>query len=588
MLNVIGKQKTLLLSFILAASAAVLFAQSPLSLTAELERQQIWVGDTVQLTIYLQGSEKPIQPDLFIPGIVVEPLGGTVRSSTSITNINGKVTENRSKAYVYAFNLTAQAAGSYSIPPISLTIDGEELSTEQLQLIVSEPEESEDFHLIVQFEPDRLYVHQECRVTITLLYKASLRSLDIRIPELENLSYTVIEPSTSTERYDISVNGKSVVFVRDDQNYNQKEYAGVTAVLSIRPERSGSMAITQASAAFESVTGVQQVKDFFGRVQNQEVYGKTVIPGSDAFLTLLPYPESGKPADFFGLSGDVRVAVDAEPAEVHIGDPITLTIKLTGINDTGVRIPELSTLLGPGFDIPDTRSPDKNEGTNKTIIQTVRVTDRAVSAIPAIIFPYFDPISETYKQAESQAVPLQVLETQIVTSADLEGGTSETSGLQKTIPVKKQEGIYYNYVGPELLQSQQSIWKNIVPSFWLKLVIALPPLVFLVILIFTGLVPQIRLKAIARQDRKKGVKFLKKSVKKKSKTSPQQGIIDFNRQLQLFLKQYGTEHDKLHIQTEQERINASIYGNSLLSQDEAFGIIGKILEKLGQKEVPHV
>jgi len=588
MLNVIGKQKTLLLSLVLLICAAALFAQSPLSLTANLEQQQIWVGDTIQLTIYLQGSEEPIQPDLFIPGIVIEPLGGTTRSSTSVTNINGKVTENRSKAYVYAFNLTAQAAGSYSIPPISLTIDGVELSTEKLQFTVSEPEESEDFHLKVHFEQDSIYMHQECRVTITLLYKASLRSLDIRIPELENLPYTVIEPSNSTESYDVSVNGKSVVFVRDDQKFNQMDYSGVTTVLSIRPEESGSLSIQQATAAFESITGVQQVKDFFGRVQNQEVYGRTVIPGNDTSLTVLPFPEIGKPGDFLGLSGDVHVVVDAEPKVVHIGDPITLTMRLTGINDSGVRIPDLSTFLGSGFNIPDTRSPDKNEGTNKTITQTIRVTDTAVSAIPAIALPYFDPVSETYKQAESEAIPIQVLETQIVTSADLEGKTQEPNGLQKVIPIKKQEGLYYNYVGSELLQSQKSIWKDLVSSLWLKIIIAVPPLVFLGILIFTGLVPQIRLKAIARQDRKKGVKVLKKLAKKKSESSPQQTVINFNRHLQQFLKQYGTENDVLLLQTEQERINASIYGNTLLSIDEAIGVIGSIVEKLEQKEVSHV
>jgi hypothetical protein len=589
MLNVIGKYKIQLISLFLILCSTVLFAGNlPITLTAELDQEQIWTGDSVQLTLYLQGSEEAIQPNLFIPGIVIESLGGTTRSSTSITNINGKVTQNVSKAYVYAFKLTPQKSGNYVIPPISLTIEGKNLVTEQLQLTVSEPVESENFHLIIKFDQESIYTHQECLISITLLYKASLRSLDIRVPELEAVPYTPLEPSNNTDRYEIMVNGKRTVFGRDDQLYNNDSFAGLTALFSIRPDKSGVLEIAQAAAAFESVTGVQKVQDFFGRVQDQEIYSKTVIPGKDAYLQVVPFPEKGKPDNFFGLSGDIAVEVTAEPTEVHIGDPITLTLQLTGVNNTDVRIPDLSTLLGFGFDIPDTRSPDKNDGLNKTVTQTIRVTDSAVTAIPAIKLIYFDPIDKIYKQAESESIPLRVLDTQIVTSADLEGSGQDAGGVQKIISVKKQEGIYYNYVGSELLQSRKSIQDKIRSSLWIKILLLFPPIGFIGVWIFTGLVPQIRLRAIARQDRKEEIKILKKLfIRRHNEPSAKQLLKSFNQYLQKFIKEYGTEHDVENIHHEQERINASIYGNADISKKEAVNLVCRVIEKLEQKEIHH-
>ena len=108
----------------LILTSSYVFASANLSLTASLENDNIWMGETVQLTLFLNGSEEAIAPELDIPGVEVKPIGGTVRSSRSVTSINGKVTENISKAYVYGYQLTPITTGLINIPSIEAVVEG--------------------------------------------------------------------------------------------------------------------------------------------------------------------------------------------------------------------------------------------------------------------------------------------------------------------------------------------------------------------------------------------------------------------------------------------------------------------------------
>jgi len=583
MLSETGKHRMILTLLLLILSSAGLFAQA-ISLTAELEQREIWLGDSLQLTLYLKGSEEAIKPELFIPGLSVEPLGGTVRSSRSITNINGKVTEKVSEAYVYAYNLTPRHPGRFTVPPITVTIEGQHLSTEALMLNVLEPETSDDFSLELYFEEDDTYIDEECRLRVSFFYSTSLRSLSIMIPGLESIPGGSLQPTEKTESYEITVNGKPVIFGRDDR----ADVAGLTAYFSVRPEQSGMIRLEDSTASFESAAGVQRVRDFFGRIQEQEVFDRQVIPAEDVSLHVLPFPREEQPEDFFGLSGDIRLEVTAEPVQVHLGDPITLKLYISGMNNTGVEIPDLSALLGNGFDIPDTRSSGKVEGRNKTITQTVRIDNTAVQKIPEITFSYFDPESGTYKTSSSNAVPVDILETQVLTEADLEGGSEDGDSVGKILIGKKRDGIYYNYAGGKLLESQNIMMEELISSPLIKILLLIPPFIFISFWVYTVLLPKGRLSSLARLDRSKALRTLKRRISKADISVSDQNLKDFNRNLIEFLKHFGLDDDQAVIQTEREIINRAIYGGAEIPGVDLLSAMRRIVELLDKKEPQNV
>ena len=560
-------------------TAVAVSAQS-ISLSAELEKSEIWLGDSVQFMLYLQGSEEAIAPELNIPGVRVEPLGGTVRSSSSITIINGKRTEDIRKAYVYGYRLTPVSAGQIIIPSISVNVEGTNVRTLPVSLEVRKPQYSDNFALELEFDRERVYLNEECALKIRFLYSESLRTLDISIPEIQNYKYTTVPGSSSSERYEINVNGNPVVFSKDDR----AGYAGLSAVIKFRPATEGLIKLNNATASFESVTGSQRVRDFFGRIQNQEIYGRSVIPGAPAEIEVLQFPDENKTSDFFGLSGDIKLKLNVEPREAHVGDPLTLTLEVSGMNNPYIVIPPLMRFLGPGIDVPDTRAQAKIEGNRKTVTQTIRINDESLYEIPKIKFSYFDTESGEYRYSETEAVPMKILDTRIVTAAELEGGDEENTKPAKIILQSKRDGIYYNYSGKELLESQQYGTERLKNSILLKLLLLIPPALFIIIIIITAILPQMRLRAAAKADRRLALKKLMRSMKKTAVTDEKEYLRIFNLKMNDFMKDYGTPQDAENISAARERIDEVIYGRAETDADAAVQSVDAVLRLLERKE----
>ena len=575
-----GRRLILILMFV-SAAAATLPAQN-LSLDAELEQEQIWLGDTVRLTLYLQGSEDEIAPELFIPGVRVEPLGGTVRSSRSVTNINGNVTETVRKAYVYAYNLTPGKTGTFIIPSIKAGVEGVELYTDELALEVKAPEINNDFSLKLEADRTRVYLDEDFRLKISFSYTKSLRTLELRIPALDSLSYQAVNDSGSSDRYEINVNGKPVVFTMHDQG----DSALLSATLNITAETAGLLLFNSSTAAFESVTGYQRVRDFFGRIQRQEVYGRSVIPGNKLTVNVEPFPEKGKPADFFGLSGNISIETGIEPREVHLGDPITFRLKISGMNNTDLVIPKMKNILGYGIDVPDTRSSDEVSGNSKTVIQTIRINDDSVHEIPEIRFSYFDTDLHEYKEAASSPIPIKLLDTRIVSSADLEGvsGVKGETEQKKIITENTNEGIYYNYSGVKLLRNDELTLEKIAGSFIVRLLLVIPVFVFLIILLYTSLLPQVKKRFEARADRARALKKLRKTAKAGRAEEAETYLRVFYRELDDFLIHYCSDEEKEAIQKQLILIQSVIYGKNKISIEEAVNAAEQAVKLLSAKE----
>ena len=564
----------------LILTSSYVFASANLSLTASLENDNIWMGETVQLTLFLNGSEEAIAPELDIPGVEVKPIGGTIRSSRSVTSINGKVTENISKAYVYGYQLTPMTTGLINIPSIEAVVEGQTLRTEPIALNVRQPEFSDDYLLELEFDRDRVYVDEDCSLKISFFYAKSLRSLEIRVPGIENFSQKHFSVPPGKDRYEINLNGSLVVFSGVDRG----DMAGLTATVTIKPESAGRISLQNSSASFDAVTGYQRVQDFFGRIQNQEVYGRMVVPGQEASVEVLPFPEAGKPADFFGLSGAITLDLDIDRTEVHIGDPLTLKLEVGGMNNTDVAIPPLAEYLGEGIDIPDTRSTAKVEGRTRTVTQTIRIKDPGVTEIPAVTFCYYNTESESYEYAASGAIPIKVLDTKIVTSAELEGDSQGDTGPEKVMLEPKRDGLYYNYSGRELLRRDEIQAVRYTESVLVKILLFFPPVFFLISWLITTLLPQIRSRAAEHADRRKALVKLKRAFRKRDFRDTRAVIADFNRSLAEFLKKHGRAGDENLVKEHMEEINALLYGRAEMTEEEASSAVKSILDLLEEGE----
>ncbi len=566
MLKKTGKLNTIpwliFLGVIFLFFPSMVYSQN-ISLTSELGNSRIWLGDSIRFTILLQGSEEAFEPKLLIPGVRIENLGGSGKSSESIMTINGKVTRNITLSYIYSFRLTPEKVGTVTIPPIELEIEGKTYRTNELSFEVALPELSEDYHLLISPDIKTGYISEEIELNLSFLFNSSIRELDISIPELEKFTYKQAETLSGNEQYRISINGKPFTFYRSDQSYNGTEYAGIATKLLIKSNAPGEKDFSGSIAVFDAVTGSERVRDFFGGVQEQAVYSKIAVPAEPVKLKIKPFPEKNKPLSFTGLSGDISAEVSAEPREVHIGDPITLKIRLKGLNNPESKLPSLKSLLGDNFDIPDTRSYDDIKEDTREITQTIRVRSTETKEIPALVFSYFDTNSGKYKEIATTPIPLKIEETTIVTSQDLEGGKSEESiSSDKNLIGKTRNGFFYNYTGNKVLERKAPLFSSLINSPAIRFLILSPPVIYLIFILITSLLPKLRHRIINNRDRKAAYRSLVRKIKFIREKDPKEFLRLSNREIDNFIKKYSIDCSNSNLSLKLKHLKNCLYGNN--------------------------
>jgi hypothetical protein len=174
----------------------------------------------------------------------------------------------------------------------------------------------------------------------------------------------------------------------------------------------------------------------FGRTEVREV----PITIDAVPIEVLPLPTEGRPADFSGAIGQWKLDVTAKPTDVAVGDPITVTIKISGDGNIDT-VPALK--LGPldGFKTYDpTTKTTKNDlnTTGERVMQQVLIAKSTdVKQLPEVRLVYFDPEARAYKTAVQPPIPLMV-------KAGTGGQTAIVSGGVRMRPDEKlgQDIVY--------------------------------------------------------------------------------------------------------------------------------------------------
>ena len=114
------------------AATCALLAQTVLSfgaqaprLTAQLNRQQIYLGESAVLTVKASGIKDPPRPDLTgIRDADIKFLGSRGNNRKTVTIINGRVNRQESIGRIFSYEITPRAPGRLTVGPIKLSVAG--------------------------------------------------------------------------------------------------------------------------------------------------------------------------------------------------------------------------------------------------------------------------------------------------------------------------------------------------------------------------------------------------------------------------------------------------------------------------------
>jgi hypothetical protein len=467
-----------------------------ISVQAAVEQNEVCVGEAFIFQIKIDGNDSPKTPDL--SGISnndfdVRSLGGQTTNRESVTIINGDMNRDVHRGYVYSYQLTPKREGTFMIPSLQIQAGNGTIKTQPIQIHVGKPQENESFKLRLTVSREKCYVNEPVVLTETWYISMNVRDANFTLPILDNKSFTVIDPETQPDpqkKYaQIPLAGTVTLAEVGQGILDGKTYTTIQFQKILMPREPGTFKIPQATVSCSAMVGMGardpfSSDSFFGGPRGS--LKRFVTPSNHLTLTVLDLPAQGKPVDFSGLVGSYTIEATAAPTEVNVGDPITLTLRITGADYLKpLELPSLNQqpAMARNFKIPEEMAPGKLEGNAKVFTQTIRAIRPDVKEIPPIELSYFDSTDGRYKVVRTKSIQLNVKGTKVVTLQDAEGREPTQAGSELKV---SRDGIAYNYEDTSVLENQNFGLKELLQSpFYLALGIV-PPTVYGLLL--TGVV----------------------------------------------------------------------------------------------------
>ena len=411
------------------------------------------VGRPFQLTYSVNQRSRDLRAPEFTD---FDVLAGPYTSTSSSTSfVNGRRTSSFEQTYTYT--LMAQRAGTFTISPATIRVDGDNIQSNGVRIQVLPEEEQpaqqtqttssaqsnqntqshqssqgsvNSDNLFVRTIVNKTRVHEQEALLLT--YKLYFANVDVaqltnntKLPEFTGfLKQELEQGEIQTEL----------------EHYNGRNYQ--TAVLYrtiLYPQHSGEIKIDPAK--FEAVIRIQtqqQVRsifdNFFATYSN--VTRMLTAPGVTIHVSALP---SGKPAGFSGGVGKFSMTPTISQTELQTNDAVTIRLDITGAGN-------MKLLKTPAVDWPEGFEPYDPKVTNNFNTTTAGVSGTksieylaiARSAgeytIPAVRFSYFDIEDKQYRT-------LSTPEYTIFVKRGANGEGRETNSESQVVSYTQKEDI---------------------------------------------------------------------------------------------------------------------------------------------------
>ena len=498
-ISVLFKKQMPVVLICMCLASTALAAERP-EIEVKAGASEIYFGESVDYVVEIRNVKNPDAPniDSLREEFDVVARGNESRNQTSYMNFNGRITERSSLSHVFRYRLTPRRAGNLTIPALTATIDGKTISGSSLELSVVAPEEQD--LVIPQIMTDRakVYPAQPFEVTLRVLVHPLPDAPD-RDPlaplrrQLPRLDVNWVDPpagltagSTAASTGGAAADEKS----RWLEKLLSDDGSGFT--LNDLTTRSTSLFDGPQPAVFNLFHGRESRPALDGQPVNYFVYelkrrftpektgtytfgpaivkgtfversdgksytGKRLVAVAPAVPVEVCEVPSPRPATFCGGIGEYRLAATASPAELRVGDPLTLTLDVERGAGSGslelISAPDLTanSEIDADFAIVDKNPTGHNEGNVKRFAYALR-PKRAGVGIPALTVSVFNPDTEEFSEISSRPIALTVTEGSHLGAGDLVGALS-ASGTQEI--KSREQGIYQNVTDLSELRDQR-------------------------------------------------------------------------------------------------------------------------------------
>jgi len=518
----------LLSTFLLFFSSFSNHAYSQITCVAKAP-SQVGVGQPFTYSVTLNQEASQIYITDFSNFNVLN--GPSRSSSSSITMINGKTTQNSN--YTYAYTLSAKKEGTFTIPSASFKVDSKTVKSNAVSIKVvpgsvqnqNNPRDrrsqsnstfNEKEVFIKAFaSKSNPYVGEQVIITHKLYISPSVnggyRVDNINIPSQNGLwSYTLGDPKANTPH---------TVEVIDGKRYTVYEIRK-TAVF---PQKAGDITVTPMEMKFTARVISQQSSgdpvfdQFFGGNQSARDYTLN-LQSNNVKLNVKELPKANQPENFSGISGNFTIRAMISRDKLKTNDATNLTITVSGSGNLQ-HIEDLNLIFPSGLDVTDPKITD-NINTSGNTVSGTRIFEYVIIprnagnfTLPSPSFSFFDLNTKSYKTISSLSFTLTV------EKGNGDNYIASSSNQQKI----KMLGNDIRFIKTTKNSLKNATTESFFGSPLYFSLLILPLVLFIVFLIFrrkqieyysnTALVKNKKARKVAQKNLKNGLKLLKLNQK---------------------------------------------------------------------------
>jgi len=457
--------KLILLLFIIITGKA--FAE--VRIIATVDKKLISIREGVRLEIKVEGTQQAASPSLKnLKGFRL--LQGP-SESTQISIVNGRQTS----SITYSYILAPLRTGKQAIGPIDITAAGKTYRTKQIIIEVvgnnykaatAKKVANPNLLLVLETQKNTAYLNEQILVTLTLYYK----SVDVTGVDPPDFAFDGFVPH--------NVGGRPV---QERKSFNNIVYNSVKFNKILIPIKTGKLNLGPVAMNVTiSETDNRRRDDFFGSFFGRYKQINKVVQSKPIAIEILPVPATGKPKSYDGAVGFFSLSAKATPDTVIAGEPVTLSVTLSGygnIDNVSVDLPK-KTADFRTYEPETTKKTGISNGKlggTKTYNQVWVPVSEKISSIPAVKFSFFDINSGKYKEIVRGPFPLKVTKNTKATQMYI---TEKAAVSQKGGHIKiLQQDIFPNIIKIKKLGTSQRTYNQTL----FFVIIIIPPAIWLIL-----------------------------------------------------------------------------------------------------------
>jgi hypothetical protein len=470
-----------------------------------VDRQEVYLGESISFRVEVTNARTIAGPNLAdLPGFNVQSQGSQSLNSQNVQIINGRITRQETFGEAFLYSLTPQVAGTVVIPELEVVADGKTLRGKSIKVRVIAPVDQDLVIVRLSHEPESVYPLQPLTLRVQILVHRLpdgagnqdplqiTEPPDLSVPweplpeglEGEELSAWLSPLQAKSRRVGsrrvhvgFTVNGISAPRSMDPFSLFGDVFRERQAVFDLRgrsataedlqdlglvADRAGDYWVytldrqVTAKRAGNFELGRATVKGLFAdRIVAGQFKGQNIFTASPPLTVAVKnVPTENRPDSYTGGIGQFGMQVEISPQTVRVGDPMTLSVSVTGQgNLEDIAAPKIAQQPAFASAFKVYEATYETLGSRRQFTYSLRPIHADVREVPPIELSFFDVQEEMFRSISTDPLPIRVEEAEQMQTGEIVTGAPADAS-PSTLEAA-QEGIFANITDSRALRHER-------------------------------------------------------------------------------------------------------------------------------------